>query len=49
MIRRWVALGILEAEKGFRKLRGHKSMPKLIAALRVLDHQDHVDAAVVGA
>lgn len=49
MIRRWVALGILEAEKGFRKLRGHKSMPKLVAALRALDHQDHVDAAVVAA
>lgn len=49
MIRRWVALGILEAEKGFRKLRGHKSMHKIVAALRALDHQDHVDAAVVAA
>jgi transposase-like protein len=49
MIRRWVALGILEAEKGFRKMRGHKSMHRLVAALRVLDHQDQVDAAMVAA
>lgn len=49
MVRRWVALGVLEAEKGFRKLRGYKGMPKLVAALRALDQQDHVDATEVAA
>jgi putative transposase len=34
MIRRWVALGIVEAEKGFRRVKGHKDMPLLVAALR---------------
>jgi putative transposase len=43
MVRRWVALGILEAQKGFRKLRGHKGMPTLIAALNALLGQSAVD------
>jgi len=34
MILRWSATGLLEAEKGFRKIRGHKGMPFLIAALK---------------
>jgi putative transposase len=34
MIRRWVALGIAEAQKGFRRVRGHDAMPTLVAALR---------------
>ena len=34
MIRRWVALGIAEAQKGFRRVRGYLQMPSLIAALR---------------
>jgi putative transposase len=34
MIRRWVALGIAEAQKGFRRVRGYVHMPSLIAALR---------------
>jgi len=34
MIRRWVALGIAEAQKGFRRVKGHESMPSLVAALR---------------
>ncbi len=34
MVRRWVALGILEAQKGFRRLRGYRSMPILVAALQ---------------
>ena len=36
---RWVAAGVLEATKGFRRLRGMKEMPKLIAALRARDQQ----------
>jgi putative transposase len=36
---RWVAAGVLEATKGFRRLRGMKDMPKLVAALRARDQQ----------
>lgn len=34
MIKRWVAAALIEAQSGFRKLRGYKGMPKLIAYLR---------------
>jgi transposase-like protein len=39
MILRWTAAAILEAVKGFRRLKGHKDMPKLVAALRARDQQ----------
>ena len=39
MVLRWVAAGVLEAVKGFRRLKGHKEMPTLVAALRVRDQQ----------
>ncbi len=39
MVLRWTAAAILEAVKGFRRLRGHADMPKLIAALRARDQQ----------
>jgi putative transposase len=34
MMLRWVAAGVLEAVKGFRRLKGHADMQKLGAALR---------------
>ncbi len=34
MIRRWVALGIAEAQKGFRRVKDHANMASLVAALR---------------
>jgi len=34
MIRRWVALGIAEAQKGFRRVKGHRDMPSFVAAVR---------------
>ena len=37
MILRWTAAALLEHAKGFRRLRGYKGMPKLIAALRAND------------
>lgn len=40
MRRRWSAAGLLEAEKKFRRVRGHGQMPHLMAALR-----RHADAA----
>jgi len=33
MRRRWCAAGLLEAERKFRRLRGHRQMPQLVAAL----------------
>jgi putative transposase len=39
MVVRWVAAGVLEAVNGFRRLKGHKEMPKLVAALRARDQQ----------
>jgi putative transposase len=39
MVVRWVAAGVLEAVKGFRRLEGHKAMPQLVAALRARDQQ----------
>jgi len=34
MKKRWCAAGMLEAERSFRRVKGHAEMPKLIAALR---------------
>jgi putative transposase len=34
MIRRWVALGIAHAQKGFRRVKGYVNMSSLVAALR---------------
>lgn len=34
MVKRWVALGISNAQRKFRRLKGHKDMPALVAALR---------------
>jgi transposase-like protein len=39
MVLRWVAAGVLEAVKGFRRVKGHKDMPTLVAALRARDQQ----------
>src|SRR5438132_3881545 len=39
MVLRWTVAAILEAVKGFRRLKGHKDMPKLVAALRGRDQQ----------
>ena len=39
MMLRWVAAGILEAVKGFRRLKGYADMPMLVNALRARDRQ----------
>jgi transposase-like protein len=39
MVLRWTAAGVLEAERGFRKLVGYRAMPILVAALRAHDAQ----------
>jgi putative transposase len=33
MKKRWIAAGLLEAERSFRRVRGHKDMAKLVDAL----------------
>jgi hypothetical protein len=37
MVLRWVAAALGEASKGFRRLKGYRDMPKLLAALRAHD------------
>ena len=45
MIKRWVGAGVLEAQRGFRKLRGYKKMPVLVRWLRQHAEQDYsIDA-----
>ena len=39
MIQRWVSAALLEAEKHFRRVRGYRDMPRLIAALDALSSQ----------
>ena len=39
MVVRWAAAGVLEAVKGFRRVKGYKAMPQLVAALRARDQQ----------
>jgi putative transposase len=34
MVQRWVALAVAEAQRGFRRVKGHADLPTLIAALR---------------
>lgn len=51
MIVRWIATSLMEAARGFRRLRGHRGMPQLVAALRARDTQlgNPVDATGLGA
>jgi len=37
MVLRWVGAALIEAEKGFRRLKGHAGIPKLLAFLRAHD------------
>ncbi|MBE3072831.1 MAG: transposase, partial [Acidobacteria bacterium] len=46
MILRWVTAGLLETERGFRRLKGAKDLPQLIAALRHRDRQLGLTPAV---
>jgi transposase-like protein len=51
MIQRWTATAVMEAEKQFRRLRGHGGMRALVAALRAHDAKlgGAIDAAEVAA
>jgi transposase-like protein len=39
MVLRWTAAGVIEAERGFRKLAGYRALPALVVALRAHDAQ----------
>ena len=39
LILRWVTAGLLEAQQGFRRLKGAKDVPQLVAVLRHRDRQ----------
>ncbi len=41
MVKRWIAASVLEAQRGFRRLRGYKGMPILVRAL--LDYAEQID------
>ncbi|MBA2643258.1 MAG: IS256 family transposase [Actinobacteria bacterium] len=43
MILRWTAAGVFEAERGFRRLKGHAQMQKLIAAITPRQSENVVD------
>lgn len=42
MVRRWVAMGLLTAQKHFRRIKGHRDLPQLIAALRPKESAEKV-------
>ena len=44
MTRRWVAMAVFEARRGFRRLKGHREMPLLIEVLDRL-HRSEVAPA----
>jgi putative transposase len=44
MIKRWVAAALVEAERGFRRLRGFKGMPGLVAFVRSTEQKHRVDS-----
>ena len=41
MIQRWVGAALVETERGFHRLKGHRSMPVLVAALKA--KTNHID------
>ena len=42
---RWLAYGLLEAERGFRRMKGWKDIPKLVEKLKKPDRQAQKRAA----
>ena len=49
MVLRWTAAGMLNAERSFRRIKGHKQMPQLVDALRRHAHPETTaDTETVG-
>jgi putative transposase len=40
MVLRWTAAGMINAERSFRRVKGYKQMPQLVAALYRHAHPD---------
>ena len=50
MVLRWTAAGMLNAERSFRRIKGHKQMPQLVTALHRHAHPETAqDTKTVGA
>ena len=50
MVLRWTAAGMLNAERSFRRIKGHKQMPQLVTALHLHAHPKTAeDTDTVGA
>jgi transposase-like protein len=49
MVLRWTAAGMLNAERSFRRIKGHKQMPQLVAALHRHAHPGTASTETVGA
>lgn len=49
MILRWVLVGVLEAARGFRRLKGHRDMKSFVAGLKRLDEDTAAKPAAVDA
>jgi putative transposase len=43
MKKRWIAAGMLEAERSFRRVKGHADMPALVAAIHRITNPDTPD------
>jgi putative transposase len=49
MVLRWTAAGMLNAERSFRRIKGYKQMPQLVAALHRHAHPENTtDTETVG-
>ena len=46
MIRRWVGAEVLDARKGFRRVKGHRDMHRLVDALRRHEKTLHTETEV---
>ena len=44
MALRWCVTALIEAQKRFRRVKGHREMPQLIAALEVLVNKNTLDS-----
>ena len=42
MALRWVAAGLIEAARGFKRLKGYRAMPTLVSAMHALDRENPV-------
>jgi putative transposase len=49
MVLRWTAAGMLNAQRSFRRVKGHKQLPQLVAALRRHAHPTARSTETVGA